>query len=149
MLVNVIHLCTRTFRDSLHFAPKLVKNLDYLILKNRKLQIHFKIKVSEKGVWPGYCWIFLNNFPKRFYSNCTFFFFFKTNSIFNFSLMLPSKICEFKLKVAKKLLHILPKKTYKNRNFLKFGLNCFTFLIAALIVAKDSFAFGPYLSPSS
>ena len=77
---------------------------------------------------------FLNNFPKRLYSNYTFFFF-KTNSVFNFSLGLPRNICEFKLKAAKLL------NPYKCRNFLKFGLSCLSFLIAALRVTKGFIRF--------
>ena len=77
---------------------------------------------------------FLNNFPKRLYSNYTFFFF-KTNSVFNFSLGLPRNICEFKLKTAKLL------NPYKCRNFLKFGLSCLSFLIAALRVTKGFIRF--------
>ena len=77
---------------------------------------------------------FLNNFPKRSYSNYTFFFIKPTPFLISVSGCQGTG-CEFKLKAAKLL------KPYKCRNFLKFGLSCLSFLFAALRVTNGFFRF--------
>ena len=77
---------------------------------------------------------FLNNFPKRFYSNYTFFSLKPT----------PFLISAFNLRVQAQSCYVpicFVKKPYKCRNFLKFVLSCLSFLIAVLRVAKVFFRF--------
>ena len=82
---------------------------------------------------------FLNNFPKRFYSNYTFFSLKPTPFLFQ------PRVTKENLRVQAQSCYVaicFAKKPYKCRNFLKFGLfSNLSFLIAALRVAKGFFRF--------
>ena len=77
---------------------------------------------------------FLNDFPKRFYSNYTFFSLKPTSFLISaFNLRVQAQSCYVPICFA--------KKPYKCKNFLKFVLSCLSFLIAVLRVAKVFFRF--------
>ena len=72
-MVNVMSLHTRTFRDSLHFALKFVKNFETILSwKIRSFSFIWKLWFLRQNL-ARLLLDFLNNFPKRFYSNYAFF----------------------------------------------------------------------------
>ena len=116
VLVNVMNIHTQTFRDSLHFALKFVKNFETIwSWKIRSFRFISKLRFLKRNL-TRLLLDFLNNFPKRFYWNYTVSSF-KTNSIFNFSIGLLRKSWEFKLNIAKTLLYFLPKKYPQKQEF--------------------------------